>query len=443
MKKKVVVNAVNEIVVYRVIESDLRPRQYRHAESFALVSCVMVSAEPSLDHFLVRLAGKLVTKPIEKERKIMIIRDFGKIGSGKAAGLYILRNNRGMSAAVTNYGAALVSLNVPDRHGKMVDVVLGYEDAAGYETGHGSLGGSIGRVANRISNATLTLNGREYQLTANEGLNTLHGGRDPYNHRLWDVRIPFTKVNSGDLMNAVASESISDGVSKQASDNLSDSQITFCLDSPDGDQGFPGNLHLEITYRLTDSGALEIIYEAESDADTPIGFTNHSYFNLNGHDSGSVLGHEAQIRADYYTATDNALIPTGALTDVSGTAMDFREFKAPGRDIDAGYDALRFGKGYDHNWCLNNGGKFAKVAQLVGDKSGITMEVYTDLPGVQVYTANFVENEPGKGGVVYDMRHGICFETQFYPDTPNHDNFPTSFFKAGEVYKTSTAYKFL
>jgi aldose 1-epimerase len=334
----------------------------------------------------------------------------------------------------------------------MVDVVLGYEDAAGYETGHGSLGGSIGRVANRISDARFTLNGREYQLTANEGLNTLHGGRDPYNHRLWDVRIPFTKVNSGDLMNAVASESISDGVSKQASDNLSDSQITFCLDSPDGDQGFPGNLHLEITYRLTDSGALEIIYEAESDADTPIGFTNHSYFNLNGHDSGSVLGHEAQIRADYYTATDNALIPTGALTDVSGTAMDFREFKALGRDIDADYDALRFGNGYDHNYVVGDypeggehegaGRECKEIAALLSHETGIIMKVFTDMPGVQMYTANGLHGQVGKGGTVYEPRSGVCFETQFWPDTINKVNFPGGILRAGKKFISKTAYQF-
>lgn len=388
----------------------------------------------------------------EKRGKVMIIRNFGKLSSGKDAGLYILRNNRGMSAAVTNYGAALVSLNVPDRNGRMIDVVLGYEDAAGYEAGHGSLGGSIGRVANRISNASFTLNGREYQLTANEGLNTLHGGRDPYNHRLWDVRIPFTKVNSGDLMNAVASESISDGVSKQASDNLSDSQITFCLDSPAGDQGFPGNMHLEITYRLTDSGALEIIYEAESDADTPIGFTNHSYFNLNGHDSGSVLGHEAQIRADYYTATDNALIPTGALADVSGTAMDFREFKALGRDIDADYDALRFGKGYDHNYVVGDypegvehegaGRECREIAALMSHDTGIIMKVLTDMPGVQMYTANGLHGQVGKGGTVYEPRSGVCFETQFWPDTVNKVNFPGGILRAGKKFISKTAYQF-
>lgn len=378
----------------------------------------------------------------------MIIRSFGRLRDGSPAGLYILRNSKGMSAAVTNYGAALVSLNVPDRYGRMVDVVLGYEDAAAYEAGQGSLGGTVGRVANRIGHARFSLNGRDYELTANNGENALHGGRDPYEKRLWEVKVPFSKASSGDIMNAYASESISDGASKQAIDNLSDGQITFCLDSPDGDQGFPGDLHLEVTYKLTDNGALIIYYKAEAGADTPIGFTNHSYFNLNGHSSGSVLGHEAEIRADYYTATDNGLLPTGELVDVTGTPMDFREFRRLGAEIDADYDALRFGGGYDHNFVVDkyyegsDTAKFKEVASLISHDTGIIMKVLSDMPGLQLYTANGLHGQVGKDGVVYEPRSGVCFETQFWPDTVNKEYFPGGILRAGETFRSKTAYLF-
>ena len=342
-------------------------------------------------------------------------RAFGKNSKGQAATLYTFENKNGMVMEVTDFGATLFALYVPDGKGNLLDVVLGYDDPAGYEGPSGTFfGATVGRNANRIDGGKFTLNGKEYQLDKNDGgVNNLHSGLNFQSFRVWDV--------------------------KETGENF----ITFSLHSPDGDQGYPGALDIQVTYTLTEDNAVRIDYYGIPDADTVINYTNHSYFNLNGHASGPILNHTAWVDADFYTPATAVSIPTGAIVPVEGTPMDFRTPKEVGRDIGQDFEALNFGRGYDHNWCLNNGGKFAKVAQLVGDKSGITMEVYTDLPGVQVYTANFVENEPGKGGVVYDMRHGICFETQFYPDTPNHDNFPTSFFKAGEVYKTSTAYKFL
>ena len=378
----------------------------------------------------------------------MIIRSFGNLSNGGTAGLYILRNKSGMTAAVSNYGASLVSLYVPDKYGKMLDVVLGYDDAAGYENGSGCIGGTIGRVANRIGGGSFTLNGKEYQLTVNNGDNTLHGGRDPFHKRLWDVRIPFSKVDSGDLMYAVASESISDGSSTQAKSNLEDKMVTFCLDSPDGDQGFPGNLHLEVSYRLTDSNSLVIEYNAVSDADTPIGFTNHSYFNLNGHNRGTVLQHIAEIKADYFTPSDSGLLPTGAVQDVSGTPMDFRVPKMLGADINSDYDAIRLGGGYDHNYvvCGYPDGKdireFREIAALMSHDSGITMNVLTDMPGVQLYTANGLHGQVGKDGSIYEPRSGVCFETQVWPDTINKKNFPGGILRAGETFTSKTEYKF-
>lgn len=368
---------------------------------------------------------------------------FGKLSDGRTAGLYVLRNNSGMTASLTDFGATLVSLSVPDRKGVLRDIVLGHDDAAGYENGHGSIGATVGRFANRIGGAGFTLNGKEYRLTANNGTNTLHGGRDPYSKRLWGVMIPFGEVKSHDLMTAVAPESISDGVSQVARYNISNKTVTFCLDSPDGDQGFPGDLHLTVTYTLTDEGELHIDYSAVSDADTAFNPTNHSYFNLAGHDSGSILDHVVQISADAYTVSDSGLLPTGEIASVAGTPMDFRMPKAIGRDIDADFGALRNGGGYDHNFvteALVRG--YCEVAKLHSPESGISMSVLTDMPGLQMYTANGMSGEVGKDGVIYGRRCAVCFETQFWPDAVNKENFPGGIIRAGERFASRTTYKF-
>ncbi len=368
---------------------------------------------------------------------------FGKLSDGRTAGLYVLRNNSGMTASLTDYGATLVSLSVPDRKGVLRDVVLGHDDAAAYENGHGSIGATVGRFANRIGEGRFTLNDAEYRLTVNNGANTLHGGCDPYSKRLWSVRIPFGEVNSHDLMSAVAPESISDGVSQVARYNVSNKTVTFCLDSPDGDQGFPGNLHVKVTYTLTDEGGLHIDYSAVSDADTAINLTNHSYFNLSGHQSGSVLDHVAQINADTYTVSDSGLLPTGELASVAGTPMDFRTPKALGRDIDADFEALRNGGGYDHNYVTEAASRgYCEVARLHSPESGISMGVLTDMPGLQLYTANGMEGEVGKDGVVYGPRSAVCFETQFWPDAINHEDFPGGVIRAGERFSSRTTYRF-
>ena len=253
----------------------------------------------------------------------------------------------------------------------------------------------------------------EYQLDQNNGGNNLHSGLDFQSFRIWKVKA------------------------------IEGNAITFSIHSPDGDQGFPGALDMDVTYTLTDDNAVRIDYYGIPQADTIINYTNHSYFNLNGHASGPILKHTVWMDADYYTPTAADSVPTGEIAPVEGTPMDFRTKKEVGRDIGQEFQALIFGNGYDHNWCLNNNGKLAKVAELTADVTGLTLEVYTDLPGVQIYTANFVNKELGKGGVVYNQRHGICFETQYYPDAPNHPNFPSSICRAGEVYRTTTVYKFL
>ena len=343
----------------------------------------------------------------------MIQKSFGKSVKGEETTLYIFENKNGMKMEVTDFGATLYAVRVPDKTGELKDVVLGYEDAAAYELGGGTFfGATVGRNANRIGNGKFTLNGVEYTLAKNNGENNLHSGLDFYSFRVWNVK------------------------------EVTESSVVFTLESPHMDQGYPGNLQMEVTYTLTDENEIQIAYKGVADQDTIINMTNHSYFNLNGHDSGNILGHEMWIDADAFTMTDAGSIPTGEITPVEGTPMDFRTPKQVGLEIDADYIAVQLGRGYDHNWCLNNKREFAKVAFLKGDLTDIEMEVYTDLPGVQVYTANYVESEPGKDGAVYKQRQGLCFETQFYPDAINKPNFESPVCKAGEVYQTKTVYKF-
>ncbi len=341
-------------------------------------------------------------------------RSFGKNSKGEAATLYTFENKNGMVMEVTDFGATLYALLVPDQEGNLCDVVLGYDEPAGYEGPAGTFfGATVGRNANRIANGKYTLNGKTYELAINNGPNNLHSGLDFYSFRIWDVK------------------------------DTTENSITFSLHSPDGDQGYPGTLDIDVTYTLTDENEIKIDYYGVPDQDTIINMTNHSYFNLDGHASGDILEHEVWMDADTFTRANEVSIPTGEYTPVEGTPMDFRTKKTVGRDINEPYEALIYGKGYDHNWVLNNDGKLAKVAELSAKVSGIQMEVYTDLPGVQIYTANYVENEKGKGGVIYQPRQGICFETQYFPDAINHPNFPSPVCKAGEAYRTTTIYKFV
>lgn len=344
----------------------------------------------------------------------MKTRAFDENTKGEKATLYTFENSNGAVMEVSDFGATLVSLLIPDENGKLLDVVLGYDNPKQYEGPAGTFfGATVGRNANRIGNAAFILNGKEYKLDKNNGENNLHSGLDFQSFRIWNV--------------------------KETTDN----SIVFALNSPEGDQGYPGEVNVEVKYTLTDDNAVEIQYLAVPEEETIINYTNHSYFNLNGHASGDVLAHEVWLDADAFTRADAASIPTGEITSVEGTPMDFRIPKTIGRDINEDYEALIFGAGYDHNWCLNNNGEFAKVAELYSDVSKIRMEVYTDLPGVQMYTGNFINNELGKEGVVYQRRQGVCFETQYYPDAINHDNFQSPVFKKGEKYSTKTVYKFV
>lgn len=343
----------------------------------------------------------------------LTVKDFGTTEKGQKALLYTMKNDAGTSVSVSDYGAALVSLFVRGKDGNPVDVVLGYDDVTGYEKGGDSIGATVGRNANRIGGASIEINGVTYELDKNDNGNNLHSGYDYYNKRFWDVA------------------------------ENADDHVTFRLHSPDKDQGYPGALDMYVTYTLDEDSMLTIHYEAVPDKDTVINMTNHSYFNLNGHDSGTVLNHSVTLDAESFTPADRESIPTGEIRSVDGTPMDFRSGKTLGKEIDADYEPLRLGGGYDHNWVLKNEGRFAKVAEVKSDKSGIKMEVYTDLPGVQMYTANFLDNEPGKDGAFYAKRSAVCLETQYFPDAVHHENFPSPVCRKGEKYDTRTAYRFM
>ncbi len=337
---------------------------------------------------------------------------FGVTKDGKQACLYTLENSAGMKISMTDYGAALVSVQVPDYQEELRDVVTGYESVTGYEEGNASFGAPVGRCANRIAGASFEINGQVYELTKNEReKNNLHSGNDFYNKRFWEVQ-------------------------------ESDTKVTFILKSPHMDQGFPGNLDMHVTYELTEQNEIKMYYYAVPDKDTIINMTNHSYFNLNGHQSGSIEKHRLWLDSDYFTRADEESIPTGELVEVTGTPMDFRTFTRIGAGIDANYEATVLGCGYDHNWVLKNDGMLKKVAEVKGDQSKIVMDIFTDLPGMQIYTANFLEAEKGKEGCVYERRSSVCFETQYFPDAIHHENFISPVCKANQAYHTTTVFRF-
>ncbi len=348
---------------------------------------------------------------------------FGKTKDGKEASLYTMINDNGMQVAVSDFGAVIVNIVVPDRDGNLADVALGYDSVTGYEVNGPGYGSFIGRHANRIGGATFTVGGKKYEIAKNDnGVNNLHSGPMGYNKVFYEAET-YTDE-----------ESVS---------------VEFSRLSPDGEQGFPGNLDVSVTYTLTNDNDLAIEYFAVSDKDTVINLTNHSYFNLAGQASGDILDQEVWINSHQITPTDKLLIPTGEVMDITGTAMDFQTAKPIGRDINADMECLKIAGGYDHNYVLDldiEDDEMELVASLYDPKSGRKMEVYTDLPGMQLYTGNFInpDGDPnkGKGGATYGKRAGVCFETQFYPNSCNIPSFPTSIFQAGEAYDFCTVYSF-
>ena len=342
--------------------------------------------------------------------------NFGITKDGELASGYILENSTGMEVEVSDFGALVLAIRILDKHGVVKDVVLGFETLEEYYNTATGFGAYIGRNGNRIEGACVTIEGVEYKLDANNNGNNLHSGNDRSHTK-------FYQTITGE--------------------NEEGSFIEFFRTSPHMEQGFPGNLEQKIRYTLTDKNEFVIDYEMVSDKTTVVNPTNHSYFNLSGHNSGTILNHEMEIDSDGFLLTDENLIPTGEIAAVTGTPMDFRQKKTVGKDIPADYLPLKIAGGYDHNYVLPNDGVLKKVAKLYSPESGISMEVYTDLCGLQVYSGNFLKGETGKAGASYQKNSGICFETQFYPNACKEPSFPSSILPAGKVYKSRTIYKFV
>jgi len=341
---------------------------------------------------------------------------FGKTPAGTEAQLYMLRNIHGMEARITTYGGIVTYLSAPDRAGRYADVVLGYDRLEHYIRGRSYFGALIGRYANRIAKAGFSLNGRQYTLAANDGANSLHGGRVGFDRVIWRIE---------------RSEVTAEGP-----------QLDLRYVSQAGEEGYPGTLTVNVLYTLTNDNSLRVDYTATTDQDTVINLTQHSYFNLRSH--GDILSHVMQINADKFTPTDSALIPTGEMRSVVNTPFDLRKPTEVGAHIDANDEQLKFGKGYDHNWIINKPvGQLVVAASVYEPTTGRALEVLSTEPGLQFYSGNFLDGTTvGKRGQTYAYRNGFCLEPQHFPDSPNHPDFPSTVLKPGQTYKSTIVYRF-
>jgi len=336
---------------------------------------------------------------------------FGKIGD-QAVSRYVLQNKNGVVVKITDYGAIVTDWIIPDGKGKSIDVALGFDTLEGYLKGHPYFGSNAGRVANRIAKAKFSLDGKEYKLAANNGPNALHGGLKGFDKVVWKAK-PSSEGNT----------------------------VSFTYKSPDGEEGYPGNLDVTITYTLEDDNGLKIDYSAVTDKATPINLAHHSYFNLNGHNSGDILGHTVQLAASKYTPVDDTLIPTGKIDPVQGTPLDFTKAEKIGARIK---ELKGEPGGYDHNFVVDRepGDKGLKSVAKVSADSGLTLEVLSTEPGVQFYTGNFLDGTNiGKGNAVYKKNNGFCLEPQHFPDSINQPNFPSVVLKPGETYRQTTVFR--
>jgi aldose 1-epimerase len=341
---------------------------------------------------------------------------FGKMPDGQPVHLYTLTNRKGMQVALADYGARIVSIDVPDGHGNLADVVLGFDSFKGYLGNDPYFGATVGRYANRIAKGTFTLDGVQYKLPINDGPNSLHGGTQGFDKRVWTAK------------------------------ELSQSHpaVEFTYLSKNGEEGYPGDLHVAVVYRLEDDNVLRIDYTATTDKDTVINLTNHSYFNLSGQGSGSILNEEAMINASHFTPIDANLIPTGEIHSVGGTPFDFRKLTRIGARINEDNEQLKFAHGYDDNFVLDReSAGLVLAARVVDPESGRVLECFTTEPGLQFYTGNFLDGSiHGKRGKVYGRRSAFTLETQHFPDSPNHPDFPSTELKPGETYHQTTIFKF-
>ena len=336
------------------------------------------------------------------------------INENQATDLYTLKNANGMEVCITNFGARIVSIMVPDKNGEMKDVVLGFDNIDDYIQVPSDFGATIGRYANRIGQGKITINGKEIQLPQNNYGHCLHGGPTGWQYKVFKV----TPIN--------------------------EQSIKLTVESPDGDNNFPGNVIANVTYTLTEDNAIDIKYDATTDQKTIINMTNHSYFNLNGDPSASSMNNILYLASDSITPVDNTFMTNGEMMAVAGTPFDFNTPKAIDKDINSDNEQIKFGKGYDHNWVLQTKGDISQVAaKLTSPITGITLEVYTDEPGVQLYTGNFLDGTvKGKNGITYPQRASVCLETQHYPDSPNKPHWPSVILEPGQTYTSHCIFKF-
>lgn len=343
------------------------------------------------------------------------IEKFGELPDGRIASLYQLKNHQGFEVHVTDFGVNIQSIFVKNCCGQKKDVALGFDHLKDYQENHGMFGATVGRNVNRISNAKFQIDGKEYHLAKNRGKHNIHSDKEHGFHKvLWDAEV------------------------------IDENAVKFSYISPDGEQGFPGELKVSVVYTITEADGLILSYEAVSDKKTLINLTNHNYFNLGGHESGNIEDTEVRICADEFTPVDEETIPTGEIRKVEGTPMDFREYRTIGRDILNGDNQIRFGKGYDHNFVIRSPHcGIRKAAEAFNRKQGIMMEVYSDLPGLQFYTGNTIKDTVGKGGVIYKERSGFCMEPQYFPNSINTDTFEAPVFEPGEIYHAAVIYQFV
>lgn len=338
---------------------------------------------------------------------------FGKSPEGEEIKTYTLKNSMGMEVVLTNLGAIVLKLIVPDKNGVRSDLVLGFDNSKAYYDNPSFFGAVIGPSANRIGGAAFEIDGEKYELDVNDGPNNLHSDfAKGYHKQIWKAAI-------------------------------GDNSVTFGLEDTDGNMGFPGNKSVEVTYTLDEENGLTLHYHGSVDRKALMNLTNHSYFNLDGHDSGSIEGHEMWIKASRYTPVVAGAIPTGELAPVAGTPMDFTVSKKVGKDIGADFEQLKLVQGYDHNWVLDDyDGGLQHIATVKAEKSSRVMKVYTTLPGVQFYAGNCISTQTGKNDAVYGKRNGLCLETQFFPDTIHQPSFPSCVFEPGRDYDSLTVYRF-
>jgi aldose 1-epimerase len=385
----------------------------REPIGLALLAAVAAAVTVAAPSRKAEAAPKMKTPTTPKIQKL----PFGKISNGEEMHLYVLQNRKGMKVSITNFGARVVSIVVPDRNGKFADVALGYDNAREYQQSTTYFGAIVGRYANRIANGRFTLDGVTYHLPINDGPNSLHGGKIGFDKLAWHAKI------LKDSRNPV---------------------LELTLVSPNGDQGYPGTLRVRVIYTLLPDNALRIEYHATTNKPTIINLTNHTYFNLDGAGNKTILPTVLMINADKYTPTDDTQIPTGKVVSVKGTPFNFLKPTAVGERIDEDNQQLKFAHGYDDNWVLNRDRKkgLALAARAYDPRSGRVLTVYATQPGLQFYTGNYLHDVQGSDGAIYHYRSAFTLETQHYPDSPNHPNFPSTVLNPGQVYRETTVFKF-